>query len=110
MPSCGGLLTRPICADWQSARRLPTFPTVTVTVTDGWASKQTMTVRKIAVLLLGPALLANSASAQSFDNSGNGNLFGDYFVREVMLSNVDRNTSAVGRARSVIGLITFDGE
>ena len=65
---------------------------------------------KIAVLVAGIALVGIAASAQSFDNSGDGNLFGDYFVREVMLSNVDQKTSAVGRARSVVGIITFDGE
>ena len=47
-------------------------------------------------------LLAITASAQSFDTSANGNLFGDYFVREVMLSMVG--------ARSMEGTITFDGQ
>jgi uncharacterized protein (TIGR03437 family) len=69
-----------------------------------------MTSRRIAVLRWGLTLVGIGASAQSFDNSGDGNLFGDYFVREVMLSNVDQNTSAVGRARSVIGIVTFDGQ
>ena len=69
-----------------------------------------MTSRKIAHLLLGLALVGFAASAQSFDRSADGNLFGDYFVREVMLSNVNRNTSAVGRARSMVGTIAFDGQ
>lgn len=73
------------------------------------ASKQTM-AGKIAVLLAGVALAGIRASAQSFDKSADGNLFGDYFVREVMLSNVDQKTSAVGRARSIAGTITFDGQ
>src|ERR1700722_8853510 len=65
---------------------------------------------KIAVLVAEVALVRIAASAQSFDNSGDGNLFGDYFVREVMLSNLDQKTSAVGRARSIVGIITFDGQ
>jgi uncharacterized protein (TIGR03437 family) len=69
-----------------------------------------MTSGKIAALLLGLALDGATTSAQSFDNSADGNLFGDYFVREVMLSNVDQKTSAVGRARSIAGTITFDGQ
>ena len=69
-----------------------------------------MTSGKIAVLVLGLALVRATASAQTFDNSADGNLFGDYFVREVMLSNVDQKTSAVGRARSIAGTITFDGQ
>jgi len=69
-----------------------------------------MTYRKITVLLLGLALAGTTAAAQTFDKSADGNLFGNYFVREVMLSNVDRNTSAVGRARSIAGTITFDGQ
>jgi uncharacterized protein (TIGR03437 family) len=69
-----------------------------------------MTSGKIAALVLGLALDGATTSAQSFDNSADGNLFGDYFVREVMLSNVDQNTSAVGRARSIAGTITFDGQ
>jgi uncharacterized protein (TIGR03437 family) len=48
--------------------------------------------------------------AQNIDSSGNGNLFGDYFVREVMLSKVDPKTSAAGRAFSLSGIITFDGQ
>jgi uncharacterized protein (TIGR03437 family) len=61
-------------------------------------------------LVVGLALVAATASAQSFDSSADGNLFGDYFVREVMLSNVDQSSSAAGRARSVEGTITFDGQ
>jgi uncharacterized protein (TIGR03437 family) len=48
--------------------------------------------------------------AQNIDSSGDGNLFGDYFVREVMLSKLDQKTSAAGRALSVTGIITFDGQ
>ncbi len=61
-------------------------------------------------LVWGLALAGITASAQSFDSSADGNLFGDYFVREVMLSDVDQNSSAVGRARSIVGTITFDGQ
>lgn len=48
-------------------------------------------------------------AAQSFDNSGNATLKGDYFVRQVVLTNLDQNTSAVGRAISLTGTMTFDG-
>src|SRR5437763_7049094 len=55
-------------------------------------------------------VLCISAWAQnSFDTSGNGTLKGGYFVRQILLSNLDPNTSAVGRATSVIGTMTFDG-
>src|SRR5437588_8121353 len=61
--------------------------------------------------LLG-AVLSFSASAQNFqdfDNSGNGTVKGAYFVRQVLLANLDPKTSAVGRATSIIGTMTFDG-
>jgi uncharacterized protein (TIGR03437 family) len=61
-------------------------------------------------LVVGLVVVGITASAQSFDSSADGNLFGDYFVREVMLSNVDQTSSAVGRARSVEGTVTFDGQ
>lgn len=64
----------------------------------------------MAYLAWGIALIGVTAAAQSFDSSADGNLFGDYFVREVMLSNVDQSTSAAGRARSIVGTITFDGQ
>src|SRR5579864_8247391 len=46
--------------------------------------------------------------AQSFDNSANGMLKGDYFLRQVLLSNIASNGS-IGRTRSILGIITFDG-
>ena len=36
-------------------------------------------------------------------------MVGDYFVRQVLLSNVDQNTSKVGRALSIAGIMSFDG-
>lgn len=53
---------------------------------------------------------APHASAQTFDASGNGTLKGDYFVRQVITANLDPNTSAIGRAVSLTGTITFDGK
>jgi uncharacterized protein (TIGR03437 family) len=51
------------------------------------------------------------ASAQpGFDNSGTGNVVGDYFVREVFLSDIDQTTSAIVRALSIVGVMTFDGQ
>lgn len=49
------------------------------------------------------------ASAQSFDSSGNGNLKGDYFLRQVITADLDQFTGAIGRAVSLTGTITFDG-
>src|SRR5690348_4157517 len=48
-------------------------------------------------------------NAQSFDNSANATLKGTYFVRQVLLSNVDAGTGAIGQARSLIGTATLDG-
>ena len=43
------------------------------------------------------------------DASGNGFLKGPYFVRQVLLANINQTTSAVGRAVSLTGTMTFDG-
>jgi uncharacterized protein (TIGR03437 family) len=48
------------------------------------------------------------ASAQSFDTSANGTIKGDYFVRQILVS-ADQTTSAITRARSIAGVMTFDG-
>jgi uncharacterized protein (TIGR03437 family) len=53
--------------------------------------------------------LALPAAAQTFDTSGNGNLNGEYFVRQVLTTDLDTNTSAIGRAISIIGVMLFDG-
>ena len=53
--------------------------------------------------------LGISAFAQNFDNSANSSLKGAYAVRQVLLSGLDQNTSAIGEARSIIGIMTFDG-
>lgn len=63
-----------------------------------------------ATILCG--ILGLSASAQvgqNFDTSGNGMLKGAYNVRQVLVGNLDQNTSAIGRAVSIIGTMTFDG-
>ena len=44
----------------------------------------------------------------SFDNSANGTLKGPYFVRQI-LTLTDGNTSAITRAVSLAGTMTFDG-
>jgi uncharacterized protein (TIGR03437 family) len=54
-------------------------------------------------------VLGIPAFAQTFDTSGNGTLKGDYFVRQVLVMNLDQNTSAIGRAVSLTGIMTFDG-
>jgi uncharacterized protein (TIGR03437 family) len=53
--------------------------------------------------------LAAPAAAQTFDNSANNQLNGQYFVRQVLTTNLDTNTSAIGRAISIIGAMIFDG-
>ncbi|MGP0072875.1 MAG: hypothetical protein ACLPWF_13200 [Bryobacteraceae bacterium] len=54
--------------------------------------------------------LTVSARTQTFDTSGNENLKGDYFVRQVIAADLDPMTSAIGRAYSLTGVMTFDGQ
>ncbi len=60
--------------------------------------------------LMVAGLLAFPAAAQynQFDNSANATLHGDYFVREVLVTNLNPDGS-VGTALSAIGTINFDG-
>lgn len=53
-------------------------------------------------------LLAVSAAGQNFDNSANARLKGSYFVREVLVTNVNAQ-GAVGQALSAVGTMIFDG-
>ena len=55
------------------------------------------------------ALFTLFVQAQTFDTSGNSMLKGDYFVRQIVTANLDPNTSAIGRAFSLTGVMTFDG-
>ncbi len=54
--------------------------------------------------------LPRPAAAQTFDSSGNANLKGDYFVRQVVTANLNPITSAIGQGISVTGVMTFDGK
>jgi uncharacterized protein (TIGR03437 family) len=54
--------------------------------------------------------LAIPAAAQSFDTSGNANLNGAYFVRQVVTTDLDPNTGAIGRAISLTGVMLFNGQ
>jgi len=54
--------------------------------------------------------LAIPASAQTFDTSGNSKLNGDFFVRQVITTNLNSSTSAIGQAISITGIMTFDGQ
>ncbi len=47
--------------------------------------------------------------AQTFDSSANGTFKGSYYVRQLLFSNIDPTTGAVGRARSLLGTATLDG-
>src|SRR2546430_6271245 len=62
-------------------------------------------VRSVALFWI---TIAATATAQTFDSSGNGMLKGDYFLRQVLLSGVS-STSTIARARSIVGTATFDG-
>ena len=76
------------------------------------ASTLTMTYKLFRILGLAAILWAAASSqapAQNFDSSGDGNLMGDFLVREVLLTDLDPNTSNAGRALSIIGIMTFDG-
>jgi len=66
-------------------------------------------LNKFTGLLIFCAGVGIPAAAQTFDTSGNNKLHGDYFVRQVVTTNLDQNTSAIGRALSLIGIMTFDG-
>ena len=60
-----------------------------------------------AISLYGLSTLAGVA--QNFDTSATGSVKGPYFVRQVLTSNLDQTTSAIGRAASLTGIMTFDG-
>lgn len=47
--------------------------------------------------------------AQSFDTSATGTIKGAYFVRQILTTGLDVNTSAIARAVSLAGTMTFDG-
>jgi uncharacterized protein (TIGR03437 family) len=58
-----------------------------------------------AILLSG---FSHSGYAQSFDTSGDSTVTGPYFVRQVLTQN-DPSTSAIDRAVSLTGIMTFSG-
>src|SRR5258708_34837441 len=60
----------------------------------------------LAILLLGAVIIPGTA--QSFDTSATGTVKGAYFVRQV-LTIPAADTSAILRALSLIGTMTFDG-
>jgi uncharacterized protein (TIGR03437 family) len=65
----------------------------------------------IVILLSAFALFAaGRATAQNFDSSGNSKLNGDFFVRQVITTNLDSFDSSIGRAISISGVMTFDGK
>jgi len=66
-------------------------------------------LNKFTGLLILGAVVGLPAPAQTFDTSGNSKLHGDYFVRQVVTTNLDQTTSAIGRAISLTGIMTFDG-
>lgn len=55
-------------------------------------------------------LVHDKAAPQNPDTSANADLNGTYFVRQVLLSDFDRSTGRSMRARSVNGLLLFDGK
>ncbi|MGI8744548.1 MAG: hypothetical protein ACR2NN_18640 [Bryobacteraceae bacterium] len=68
-----------------------------------------MRILSIATLPgLGLAMAA-LLGGQTFDKSATGNFHGNYYLRQVLLSGIDTNTGAIGRARSLIGTAALDG-
>ncbi len=59
------------------------------------------------VLFLAP--IWAGLEAQTFDSSANATFKGAYYVRQLLFSNIDPATGAVGRARSLLGTATLDG-
>ena len=66
--------------------------------------------RTFTHMLILAGLAVSTAAGQSyvFDNSSNTTLKGQYFVREVVLTNLNAQ-GAIGEALSAIGFATFDG-
>lgn len=60
------------------------------------------------LILAGLAVLTAAGQSYHFDNSANAALKGQYFVREVVLTNLSAQ-GAIGEALSAIGIATFDG-
>lgn len=60
-----------------------------------------------AIALCG--LSALPGAAQNFDSSATGTIKGAYFVRHIFTADLDPGTSAIGRAVSLTGTMTFDG-
>jgi uncharacterized protein (TIGR03437 family) len=57
---------------------------------------------------LAPATLFAQAVPQTADTSGNSLLTGNYFVRQILFTNLT-NAGAIGQARSLSGTAAFDG-
>ncbi len=66
-------------------------------------------IPKIAVGLVFASLFVAGVAAQSIDNSANGTLNGNYFVREVLLTDYTSTFNTAQTAVSVTGVIAFDG-
>jgi len=68
-----------------------------------------MAARLVTILYGVLSISAPAQNFQNFDSSGNGTVKGAYFVRQVLLANLDQTTSAIGRAIGILGTMTFDG-
>jgi hypothetical protein len=66
--------------------------------------------RTLLLGLLATASGVFTIGAQTFDNSGNSVLNGPYFVRQVMFTQVQDGSGAIGLGQSAIGTATFDGK
>src|SRR5688500_2759116 len=62
---------------------------------------------KLSLFILLPVLVGAGFAAQ-LDNAGNGFLRGDYFVREVIASDVSPVIN-IAQMRTIYGTMTFDG-
>src|ERR1700736_4467572 len=57
---------------------------------------------------IAPLTLLAEAVPQTVDATGNSLLNGNYFVRQILFTNLT-NTGAIGKARSLSGMASFDG-
>jgi uncharacterized protein (TIGR03437 family) len=78
---------------------------------NGMGTRKRMALAKWTLnrlILAGLAVATAAGQTYRFDNSANATLKGQYFVREVVLTNLSAQ-GAIGKALSAIGNVTFDG-
>lgn len=66
-------------------------------------------IKALRPLVLVAFAIGSTATAQTFDNSGNRMLNGSYYFRQVVWAIDSSNTGSLGAAISIYGTVTFDG-